>query len=123
MRHVERAKLPEPPRRHRIGIARRLAERRQDTAATQTAERILERRLADRIIDHRHALAARDGPNPFDEFFATMDDRMIAAMGVRVRRFLLIANGADHGGAEMPCPLAHDQANAARCGVSPACTR
>src|SRR5262245_2088286 len=58
MRDIERAKLPQPTRRHRVRITRRLTERREYSAATQAAQRILERGLADRIVDHRHALAA-----------------------------------------------------------------
>src|SRR5262245_16611876 len=109
MRHIERAELAEPPRRHRVGIAGRLAERCQNAAAGQTVQRILERRLADGIEDDWHALPASDRPHALDEILLAVDDRMIAAAGARDRSLLLTADGTDHDRTEELRPLADDE--------------
>ena len=117
MGEIDRAQLSEPPRRHRIGIAGGLAERGQHAAPAQASQRILEGRLADRIVDHRHALPARDLAHALDEILLGVDDRMIAAVCARDLGLFLAADGADHGRAEMLRPLAHDQADTAGRGM------
>ena len=110
---VERSLLREQAKVERLDVAGRLAEQRHDSERRQAVERLQEGVLADGIIDHRHLLAFRDLFNAFDEILARIDDRVGAAMGLREFCFLVAADGADDGSAEMLCPLAQDRADAA----------
>src|SRR5258706_15523010 len=118
MRDIERAEPTEPARRHRVGIAGRLAKGREYPAAAQAAQRILERSLADRIVDDRHAVAASERAHALDDIVLAEHQGMIAAMCARDRRLLVAADGADHGRAKMLRPLADDLADATGGGMN-----
>ncbi len=89
MGEIDRAERAQPARRHRIGIARGFAERRHHAAPAQAFQRALEGRLADRIVDHRHAFAAGDLAHARGKILARVDDRMVAAVGAGDRGLLV----------------------------------
>ena len=93
------------------------AEQRGDAERREAVERFVERVLADGVVDDRHFLAAGDLVDARDEILARVDDGVVAAMGLGELRLFVVADGADHGGAEMLGPLADDQADAARRGM------
>ena len=97
--------------------ARGLAERGHQAERREAIERFVERVLADRIVDHREFLAAGDLVDARDEILAAVVDRMVAAIRLGERRLLVVADRADHGGAEMLGPLADDQPDPAGRGV------
>ncbi len=115
MGDVERAHVAELARRDRRRIAGGFAERGKDAARRKTLQRILERGLADRIVDHRHALAAGDLAHAWRKIVVAQ--HVVAAVGAGDFGLVVAADRADHGGAEMLGPLADDQADAAGRGV------
>src|SRR5262245_12687278 len=93
------------------GIERRdgprgVPERDERPAPGEAGERALERRLPDRVEDDRDPLPAGQLLHAGDEVLPTVDDRVVAAVGAGERGLLVGPDGADHGGAEAPEPLA-----------------
>lgn len=86
----------------------------QCPARRKTVERGHQRVLPDRIVDHRHPLAARDLAHAFGNILATGDDDMGAAIRARDLGFFVGADGADHLDPQGARPLAGDQADATR---------
>ena len=89
----------------------------QDAARLQAVERGHQRVLADRVVDHRHALAVGDLADPLRDVLARGDDDMGAAVGAGDLGLRVGADGADHGDAERARELAGDQPDAAGGGV------
>src|SRR5690606_35373044 len=92
--------------------ARGIAEARHQPARTKAIERLLERRLANAIIDDIDTLAAGDFLDPLGEIFLAIVDDMVAAMGASKLDLFFTACRADHGGAECFGPLCRDETNA-----------
>src|SRR5207244_13145911 len=80
-------------------------------------ERFVESVLADRIIDDRQSLALGQLTDPGDEILAPVVDRVVAAVTLGEGGLLVVADGADHGGAEMLGPLPDDKPGAAGRGL------
>ncbi len=97
------------------GIApRRRAEGDQQPARREAAERVLDRVLADGVVDHGNARATGEAADFAGKIAAAIDHDVIAAMRPRDRRFSLAADAADDPDTEVPRPLAHEDADAAR---------
>ena len=94
-----------------------IAEAGEKPARPETIERAQESVLADPVIDDRNTFAAGDVLDAGDEIFSPIIDDMGAAMGTGELGFFIGADGADQGDAEMFCPLAGNQADAAGGGV------
>src|ERR1700748_2010169 len=103
-RDIERALPGQQAELQRSDAARGWAEQRRDAERRQAIQRLQEGVLADGVVDNWALLAAGDLVDAFDEVLAGVDDGVGAAMGFGELRLLVIADGADHGGAEM---LAH----------------
>ena len=101
----------------RLDAAGGLAEQHGDTKRRQAVERLQESVLADGVVDRRHFLALRDFVDALREILARIDNCVGAAMGLGELCLLIVADGADDGGAEMLRPLAQDKADAAGRGV------
>src|SRR5262249_24549344 len=85
----------------------------QRAARLQTVERGLQCVLADRVVDHRHTLAAGDLAYAFGDVFARRHDGVGAAVRTGDCRLFVGADGADHGDADRARPLTGYQADAA----------
>ena len=116
-RHIERAFRREQAEIERIDRAGGLTEQRDDAERGEAIQRFQEGVLADGVVDHGALLAAGDLRDALHEVLAGVDDGVVATMGFREFCFLVAADGADHGGAEMLGPLAEDEADAAGRGV------
>ncbi len=69
------------------------------------------------IVDNRQLFARGDLDDAGDKIFAAINDRVIAPVSLDQCCLFIIAHGADDSGAEMLCPLAHDQPDTAGRGM------
>ena len=111
-RQVQRALGPEHARRDGRHRARRVAEAGHQAEGAQAVQAALEGVLADRVVDHLHALAAGDVLHPGRKVFARVVDGVRRAVFQRQRALGRTACRADELQAQRTRPLAGDQPHA-----------
>src|SRR3546814_15777453 len=86
-------------------------------ARPEAVERALEGILADRVIDHRHALAVGQRLYALDEVLLAVVAGVVAAVRFRQRCLFFRTDRADHRRADVVQPLTGAAADAAGGGV------